>query len=159
MINLHERMLPTSAEVEPATSWSPVGRHTQLSHRGQPWPGLVCCLVPYIINWFTCSCHLWSLGSFRDLWRFIWGSLMRPNWSKLVSIAQNTCYLAVFSFASAFICSQESSLQKHAYSNIWRILPPKNEKFQMKNSSSFHVSAKNIDCRQGDSNEYPQSMF
>ena len=26
MINLHERMLPTSARVEPATSWSPVGR-------------------------------------------------------------------------------------------------------------------------------------
>ena len=26
MINLHERMLPTSAGVEPATSWSPVGR-------------------------------------------------------------------------------------------------------------------------------------
>ena len=34
MINLHERMLPTSAGVEPATSWSPVGRRIQLSHRG-----------------------------------------------------------------------------------------------------------------------------
>ena len=34
MINLHERMLPTSAGVEPATSWSPVGRCIQLSHRG-----------------------------------------------------------------------------------------------------------------------------
>ena len=30
MINLHERMLPTSAGVEPATSWSPVGRKTHL---------------------------------------------------------------------------------------------------------------------------------
>ena len=28
-------MLPTSTEVEPATSWSPVGRHIQLSHRGR----------------------------------------------------------------------------------------------------------------------------
>ena len=35
MINLHERMLPTSAEVGPATSWSPVGRRIQLSHRGR----------------------------------------------------------------------------------------------------------------------------
>ena len=35
MINLHERMLPTSAVVEPATSWSPVGRRIQLSHRGR----------------------------------------------------------------------------------------------------------------------------
>ena len=35
MINLHERMLPTSAGVEPATSWSPVGWRIQMSHRGQ----------------------------------------------------------------------------------------------------------------------------
>ena len=35
MTNLHERLLPTSAGVEPATSWSPVGRRIQLSHRGR----------------------------------------------------------------------------------------------------------------------------
>ena len=35
MINLYERMLPTSAGVEPATSWSPVGRRIRLSHRGR----------------------------------------------------------------------------------------------------------------------------
>ena len=35
-INLYERMLPTSAGVEPATSWSPVGRRIQLRHWGQP---------------------------------------------------------------------------------------------------------------------------
>ena len=35
MINLHERMLPTWAGVEPVTSWSPVGRRIQLSHRGR----------------------------------------------------------------------------------------------------------------------------
>ena len=34
MINLHKRMLPTSAAVEPATSWSPVRWRIQLSHRG-----------------------------------------------------------------------------------------------------------------------------
>ena len=38
LINLHERMLPTSAGVEPATSWSPVGRRIQLSHRGRRYP-------------------------------------------------------------------------------------------------------------------------
>ena len=60
----------------------------------------------------------------------------------------------------------DTSLRKHAYSNILRILPPKNENFQMKNSGSFHISAKNIDCGyllepplRGGSNEYPQSMF
>ena len=58
------------------------------------------------------------------------------------------------------------TLRKHAYSNILRILPPKNENFRMKNSGSFHISAENIDCgyslkppRRGGSNEYPQSIF
>ena len=37
MINLQERMLPTLAGVEPATSWSPVARRIQLSHRGHQW--------------------------------------------------------------------------------------------------------------------------
>ena len=60
-----------------------------------------------------------------------------------------------------------SPLRKQAYSNILKILQPKNEKFQTKNSDFFfHISAQNIDCRypleppcQGGSNEYPQSMF
>ena len=58
------------------------------------------------------------------------------------------------------------TLRKHAYSNILKILQPKKEKFQIKNSYIFHISAQNIDCeysleppRRGGSNEYPQSMF
>ena len=58
------------------------------------------------------------------------------------------------------------SLWKHAYSNIYKILPPKTEKFQIKKSDTFHISAQNIDCRyslepphRGESNEYPQAMF
>ena len=35
MITLHERMLPTSAGVESATSWSPVGWRIQMNHRGR----------------------------------------------------------------------------------------------------------------------------
>ena len=57
-------------------------------------------------------------------------------------------------------------LRKHAYTNILKILPSKNEIFQIKNSDIFHISAQNIDCgysleppRRGGSNEYPQSMF
>ena len=38
------------------------------------------------------------------------------------------------------------SLRKHAYSNTLKILPPKYENFQIKNSDIFHISAKNIDC-------------
>ena len=57
------------------------------------------------------------------------------------------------------------SLRNHAYSNILKILPPKNENFRIKNSDIFHVSAPNIDCgysleppRWGGSNEYAQSV-
>ena len=60
----------------------------------------------------------------------------------------------------------EITFRKHAYSNILKILPPKNENFQTKNSDIFHIAAQNIDCgysleppRRGGSNEYPQSMF
>ena len=72
------------------------------------------------------------------------------------------------------------SLRKYAYSNTLKMLPPKNENFQIKNSDIFHISAQNIDCgyslepprcskhrlwdsleppQRGGSNEYPQSMF
>ena len=51
------------------------------------------------------------------------------------------------------------SLQKHAYSNILKILQPKTENFQMKNSDIFHISAENIDCGYSLKLEYPQSMF
>ena len=58
------------------------------------------------------------------------------------------------------------TLRKHTYSNILKILPPKNENFQIKILIFFHISAQNIDCgysleppRRGGSNEYPQSMF
>ena len=58
------------------------------------------------------------------------------------------------------------SLRKHAYSNILKILTPKNENFQIKNPEIFHISARNIDCgysleppRWGGSNEYPQSLL
>ena len=58
------------------------------------------------------------------------------------------------------------TLRKHAYSNILKILPSKNENFQIKNSDIFQDSAQNIDFeyslrppRRGGSNEYPQSMF
>ena len=36
-------------------------------------------------------------------------------------------------------------LQKHAYSNILKISPPKTERFQIKNSDIFHISTQNID--------------
>ena len=58
------------------------------------------------------------------------------------------------------------SLQKHAYSNILKVSPPKTESFADKKSDMFNIFAQNIDCgyllelpRRGSSNEYPQSVF
>ena len=57
-------------------------------------------------------------------------------------------------------------LRKHACSNLLKILPPKNENLQIKNSYIFHIPAQSIDCgysleppRRGGFNGYPQSMF
>ena len=62
---------------------------------------------------------------------------------------------------------KNSSLWKHAYSNILKILQTKQkENFQIKNSDIFHISARNIYFwdslelpRWGSSNKSPQSMF
>ena len=54
------------------------------------------------------------------------------------------------------------SLPKHSYSNILKILQPKTEKLQMKNSHIVHILAQNIDCEyslEAPSNEYLQSLF
>ena len=57
-------------------------------------------------------------------------------------------------------------LRDHAYSIILKILQPKTENVEIKNSDIFHISAQNIECgysleppRRGGSNEYPQSLF
>ena len=76
----------------------------------------------------------------------------------------------VFPSLELTICRSHYTLrshyEKHASSNILKILPPKNESFQIKNFDIFHISAQNIDCgyslelpQRGSSNGYPQSMF
>ena len=72
----------------------------------------------------------------------------------------------IFSTAKEYAQLLGNPLRKHAYSNILKIVPTKNEIFQIKNSDIFHISAQNIDCgysleppRWGGSNEYLQSMF
>ena len=47
--------------------------------------------------------------------------------------------------------------RKHAYSNILKLLPPKNENFRGKKSDIFHISAQNIDC--GYSLEPPRKIM
>ena len=76
MINLQERMLPTLAGVEPAISWSPVGWHIQLSHRGRHMYYCIFIMSMYIfsainaeilqnlidsINYFCETSSIWTL--------------------------------------------------------------------------------------------------
>ena len=77
-----------------------------------------------------------------------------PQYSQYLSSWRNK--LAIHTGVST------GSLREHAYLNILKFLPPKNENFQMKNSDNFNISAQNIDCgysleppRRGGSNEYP----
>ena len=98
-------------------------------------------------------------------------------------ILQRVCHSVSVLFNFLFLCfifCLFISLRKHAYSNILKILPTKNENFQIKNPDIYYTSAQNIDCgysvepprrskidcgcsleplRRGGSNEYPQSMF
>ena len=139
IISLHERMLPTSAGVEPATFWSPVGRRIQLSHQGRHLYGDI---LRYILLQLRQYLSIYSANENKNI-----------NVCKLNQIhCRNTVMI--------------KSLRKHAYSNILKILPPEKENFQIKNSDIFHISAQNIDCgysleppRRSGSNEYPQSMF
>ena len=64
---------------------------------------------------------------------------METNTSSQPSIIFNM--LSVLSIDQEFL-----SLRKHAYSNILKILPPKNENVQIKKTDIFHISAQNIDC-------------
>ena len=64
------------------------------------------------------------------------------------------------------IMARMNTLRKHAYSNIMKILPRKNENFQIKISDIFHISARNIDCvtqsmflsRNKENNVYPYKL-
>ena len=86
-----------------------------------------------------------------------------------VNIDNDVCeFFSIFKFRflTGMVLTKESK-QKHAYSNILKILPPKNDFFfSGKNSDSVHISAQNIDCgcsleppRRGGSKDCPQSMF
>ena len=80
-------------------------------------------------------------------------------------MAVNQIMVDDFAFLFNYTTVGRSSLRKHAYSNILKILPPKKRKFSDKKSNIFYISAQSIDRgysleppRRGGSNEYSQSM-
>ena len=65
-----------------------------------------------------------------------------------------------------FICHNLTHYENTPIQINWKCHHQKTEKFQVKNSNIFHISAQNIDCgytleppRRVGSNEYPPSMF
>ena len=81
-------------------------------------------------------------------------SVISCNWQRLK-----------FPDVSAESMRHRITLRKHAYSNILKILPPKNDFFSDKNYI-FYISAQNIHCgysleppRRGGSNEYHNLCF
>ena len=67
-------MLPTSAGVEPATSWSPVGRRIQLSHRGRrDNSGII--FLQFYINVYMLCC-----GYAFNIYIYISMPLADPQW-------------------------------------------------------------------------------
>ena len=89
------------------------------------------------------------------------------NFSAIIATTHKKVYqYFLFTLKSPLTSQHFYPLQKHAYSNILKILQPKTGKFPDKNYDIFHISAQNIDCgylleppRRGGSNEYSQSMF
>ena len=64
------------------------------------------------------------------------------------------------------VSSVGGNITKTCLFKYLKVLPPKNNFFQLKRSDIFHISAQNIDCgysleppRRGGSYEYPQSLY
>ena len=86
----------------------------------------------------------WSLFPY-SAWKIIFPRTEKA-WSHTVWL--ETSLFADIFYGIHWLCkwSTKTSLWKHAYSNILKILPPKKWKFSDKNSDVFHISAQNIDC-------------
>ena len=87
MINLYERMLPTSAGAEPATSWSPVWGRIQLSHQGR-----LISLYIQLLRWHVYTCT--SNGQ-NSNWKqsSVWSVLFNPESADIFLILPNNiCY-------------------------------------------------------------------
>ena len=79
----------------------------------------------------------------------------------LLTVSANRIYPKYLNTSASFHIITKTRLFEYT-----KILPPKNENFQLKISDIFHISAQNIDCgysleppRRGGSNEYPQSLL
>ena len=161
MINLHERMLPTTAGIEPATSWSQSdGASNWATEAGSTKVkyGETCSVFTGYL-WHQTNLHATVVsGGFIQrypnschIWEYITVFIPVPingnrklNQSLYAPQSQKTDMCAQWRFRSACAFAQSDqnhlwapSLWKHAYSNILKILPTKNESFQIKKTDFF----------------------
>ena len=149
MINLHERMLPTSAGVEPATSWSPVGRRTKkkaiiklrlIKSKGAGY------LFEFFIRHSMASCLLEAHSEKPP-------TLKKNIYSLCGKIFSQTqlCFITKTRLYNVDPLKPHFYIEKLGFTGVYII---------------FLISAQNIDCvysleppRPVGSSEYPQSMF
>ena len=113
MINLHKRMLPTSAGVEPATSWSPVGRRIQLSHRG--WLRYNSFhAIPYLESWALAGLKgLVSATRYRD------HSYVIPRLKQLSQSTEKESFSLEFTGPAEHLLQRIFTLE---HKNLWNSL-------------------------------------
>ena len=100
-------MLPTSAGVEPATSWSPVGRRIQLSHLGRLC--LLCCFTVVFVNPVYCPFDI----TWEDIF-FAWHFILNEN----ILFSLTISYQKPFVFSVSVFCSQICTLK---FNLQWKI--------------------------------------
>ena len=129
MINLHERMLPTSAGVEPATSWSPVGRRIQLSHRDR----CIYLFMPsghFYINsldrYISSRRGVWFM--FDKMWVYIMWWIFRILKALTLPLLNTTCPVLASSVESDQLASDwsEPALFAIQYLNLYQQLGSSN---------------------------------
>ena len=105
-----------------------------------------------------------SLDQSPQMRRLIWAFAVRI--CKKTRLAWRGPYNPAYKLESPLGVNVLNILRKNTYSNIQKISPPKPEKFQIKNSDIFHISAQNIDCgysleppRRGGSNDTTIYVF
>ena len=141
--------------------WGPINWQTCTKRYLLPFSNTCHALISLSMQIGTCNPVWWILCLYLETVISPWMNHNSFDGHSLVIHGRNVPFHANQAFFTSITFVHLATLRKHAYSNILRILPPKNENFQMKNSDIFLISAQNIDCRYslepprcGGSNEY-----
>ena len=120
-------MLPTSAGIEPVTSWSPVGRRIQLSHQGRllllKWR--FCDSEIVIITNFVVVLYLYKKGCLFHVYAKYWNTLTPNHTCPKICLfmgKENNCWMTV-QHRPCSLSSAASSLVYRVFSSqsVWQL--------------------------------------